>query len=393
MSDLQASIPSTPDICVVGGGAVGLWCAVRAAEKGLSVVLAESDRVGQGASGGILGALMPHQPVNIDAKKAFQLEALLSLETEIRALEEATGAETGYRRSGRLQPLRTAEGRQQALMHAAAAAENWPAKTPAGANLRFDVAEHTGSPFPQAAIPFGVVFDSLSAHVEPRSLVDALRQRAEQLGVVIFEQCAVQSIGADGVLRLGGDMRLAPGHVILAAGVAAFALAEPLVGMRLGRGVKGQAALLQPSEPLSPDMPILFDSGIYVIGHQSGLAAVGSTSENDFGTPDETDALLDTVIDAAAKLYPPLASAQVVERWASVRPKAIGRDPIIGPLPDAPRVILCGGGFKITHGIAHRMADAVLACVAGSGSQVPDAFRVERHLEVARQATVRSGMV
>ena len=118
MGDERPAIPSRPDICVIGGGAAGLWCAIVAAEQGLGTVVTEAGRIGQGASGGILGALMPHQPINMDERKAFQIEALLSLETRIRALEEATGLDTGYWRCGRLQPLRDAGRRDKARRHA-----------------------------------------------------------------------------------------------------------------------------------------------------------------------------------------------------------------------------------------------------------------------------------
>ena len=64
MATHSTSIPATPDVVIIGAGVVGLWCALRAKQRGLSVVVVEKGRIGQGASGGILGALMPHRPVN-----------------------------------------------------------------------------------------------------------------------------------------------------------------------------------------------------------------------------------------------------------------------------------------------------------------------------------------
>lgn len=386
MGDERAAIPSRPDICVIGGGAAGLWCAIVAAEQGLRTVLTEAGHVGQGASGGILGALMPHQPVNMDDKKAFQLEALLSLETRLRAVEEASGIDTGYWRCGRLQPLHDESRRAQARAHAIAAAENWPKATPGGAALRFEVIDRLDLPASIRPAPEGAVFDTLSARVEPRSLVKALAVRARQLGVVIAEECRATQIGADGAVVLDNAQHLQPGHTIIAAGTGSFALAEPLAGgVRLGSDVKGQAALLQPAAPLPRDLPILFDAGTYVISHDTGLAAVGSTTETDFERPQATDGQLDAVLDAAYELCPLLRGAQVVERWAQVRPRASGRDPLVGPLPDAPRVVMCTGGYKITLGIAHRMAAAALAFVTGEGPPTPASFRAEHHLEVAKR--------
>ena len=69
-------------------------------------------RLGAGASGGLLGALMPHMPDRWNAKKQFQFDALVSLEAEIAALEAATGLSAGYSRSGRLMPLAEAASAQ-----------------------------------------------------------------------------------------------------------------------------------------------------------------------------------------------------------------------------------------------------------------------------------------
>ena len=383
MGDERAAIPSRPDICVIGGGAAGLWCAIAAAEQGLVTVVTDAGRLGQGASGGILGALMPHQPVNMDDKKAFQLEALLSLETRIRELEEATGLDTGYWRCGRLQPLRDAGRRDQARLHAIEAAENWPKTTPGGAAVTFGVIDRLDLPAAITPAPEGAIFDTLSARVEPRSLVKALAARARQLGVAIAENCRVTAIEADGTVVLDNAQHLHPGHTIVAAGTGSFALAEPLASAMLGSGVKGQAALLQPVRPMPRDMPILFDAGTYVIAHDTGLAAVGSTSEMVYDAPRTTDGQLDAVIEAAYALCPLLAGAQVVERWAQVRPRPAGRDPVVGPLPGMPRVILCTGGYKITLGIAHRMADAALGFVTGEGPVLPPSFGVAHHLEAA----------
>ena len=51
-----------PDLLIAGAGVAGLWLAVKAARAGLSVTLVERGNPGGGASGGFLGALMPHSP-------------------------------------------------------------------------------------------------------------------------------------------------------------------------------------------------------------------------------------------------------------------------------------------------------------------------------------------
>lgn len=96
---------SSVELLIVGGGIMGLWAAVHAERLGIETLLVDSARLGSGASGGLLGALMPHMPDKWSGKKQFQFDALVALESDIAALEATTGLSAGYRRSGRLIPL------------------------------------------------------------------------------------------------------------------------------------------------------------------------------------------------------------------------------------------------------------------------------------------------
>ena len=372
---------ASPDIVVIGGGVVGLWTAYRAARQGLSVVLLEKRTLGAGASGGLMGALMPHQPTGWNDKKQFQLDALVSLETEIAGLEAYTGLSAGYRCSGRVMPIRHAEKRRQSAAWADASEENWPAP------YRWSVIDNTPDPvlLPQEEMPFGANTDTLSARLDPRALCEALAAGLRDLDVDIRENAGVSAIAPDGVLYLEDSETLSPGHAVLCAGWESFALLDEHFSAPSGQGVKGQAALLRPLQPLDPAAPILYDNGTYVIIHETGDVAVGSTSENEFADPVATDDKLDAVIAAAQALCPTLEGATVLERWAGVRPKAAGREPLAGPLPGFENVSVATGGYKIGVAIAHRMADAVLAQIAGENSDfLPDLFLPENRLRPRR---------
>ncbi len=77
-------------------------------------------------------------------------------------------------------------------------------------------------------------------------------------------------------------------------------------------------------------MPVVFLNGLYIVPHEDGTVAIGSTSEEDFADAFSTDAKLDALMDAAREIVPALSTAEVIERWAGLRPKAIGRDPMVG---------------------------------------------------------------
>jgi glycine/D-amino acid oxidase-like deaminating enzyme len=379
-------LPARPDILVVGAGVVGLWCALKAKQRGLSVVVAERGRIGHCASGGFLGALMPHRATNWTDMKAFQLEALLSLETEVGRLENLTGVTCGYRRAGRLMPVMNEARLKEHRSWQAAAGQMWPKASPSGQPVSWRILEEP--PDPAWVAPGGTAvaysFDTLSARINPRALTRMLCT-ALRPDVPIVEGCPVDPVTSSGTVTMKDGSRLSPGAVIIACGVDTFGLLEPAVGCRLGWGVKGEAVLLRPARSTSPDMPVAYHQGTYIVPHCDGLVAVGSTSETDYENAEATKANAQRLVADAAALYPALRGAAEVERWAGIRPRAAGRRPMVGVLPDAERTIVATGGFKITLGIGHRMAEAAVSFAVGENPPLPGGFDVESHLARVRQ--------
>ncbi len=375
------SIPATPDIVIIGAGVVGLWCAVKAKQRGLSAVVVEKGRIGQGASGGILGALMPHRPVSWEDIQTFQLEALLSLETEVAELEAATGLSCGYSRCGRVMPIDSEEFLAEHEQWQAGSTRFWPAVSRTGQPISWDIRRREPAPAWPALKPGFVAysFDTLSARINPRGLLNALLASV-QPEVVVAENCPVEMTTDTGEVLLEDGTRLSPGRVIVAAGYESFDLLQPALQCELGWGVKGQAVLLRPQGRSFDDMPVIYSRGIYLVAHDDGLVAVGSTSQRDFKNTDVDEAVSQRLVRRAVELCPGLASADIVEQWAGVRPRAAGRDPVVGLMPGAPNTIVATGGFKITLGIAHKMADAALNLATGNACDLPRSFTVEAHI-------------
>jgi glycine oxidase len=387
MATYSTSISATPDVVIIGAGVVGLWCALRAKQRGLSVVVVEKGRIGQGASGGILGALMPHRPVNWTDTQAFQLEALLSLETEVAHLEAATGLSCGYNRCGRVMPIDSEAFLIEHEQWQTGSEEIWPAASPSGNPVSWDVVRGPPDPAWPALKPAFVAysFDTVSARINPRRLLKALAGSV-QPDVTVAENCPVAMISDNGEVLLADGTRLSPGRVILAAGHESFGLLQPALQCELGWGVKGQAVLLRPQDRSFDDMPIIYSSGIYVIAHEDGLVAVGSTSQRNFTDISVDEAVSQKLVQRAADLCPGLTNATIVEQWAGIRPRAAGRDPVVGPLPDTRNIIVASGGFKITLGIAHKMADAALDFATDTACDLPPSFAVEAHVSNARRS-------
>ncbi len=349
-----------PDVIVIGGGIFGLASAFELLSAGLSVTLIDKAEPGSGASGGILGALSPHMPDIWDAKKAFQLKALLAAPEFWLRVEQISGLKTGYGRIGRLMPILSQKGRDLAEMRIGEAETVWPN------GIDWHVLDET-DPNWFGAGPFGAVQETLSARIFPRAACIALTNAIQKLGAMI-QIGEVKAIETGRVTLTEGTTLKAP-TIVLSAANNSF----PLVNFPhdFGSEVKGQAALLSPAKNSGP---LIFADGLYILPHEDGRIAVGSTNERDFSDPHSTDDKLDALITKARAICPALQNSDVTERWANLRPRASLPDPIIGPVPDMPGVFIASGGFKIGFGLAPAIAETVVQLVKGQTPILPERF-------------------
>lgn len=377
------------DLLVAGGGVFGLWVARRAAEAGLKTLLLERRRIGSGASGGVVGALSAHTPDRWNPKKDFQFRALAALEDEIARLEAETGLATGYGRIGRAMPIRKAAFLAQLSERAAGAAAHWREGARRWGYERREDAALSGWLSAEAA-PLGYVADGFAARVAPLAYLQALRAAAAQAGVAVLEgrSFLAWSGGAEGRALLSDGSSVAAGAAALTAGFESFAILKAATGADLGGGTFGQAALFRVA--VEPGRPLLYDDGIYVIPHDDGTVAVGSTDRKVWAAPDAPDPADVGFLERARALCPALAGRAPERLWAGVRPKAWTRDPLVGRLPGAAPVWAATGGFKIGFGIAHRIASALVDRLTGAAdpTPLPESFTVDAHLAAAARRSL-----
>lgn len=370
------------DLLVAGAGIFGLWAAKRGVEAGLRVMVVDPARPGAGASGGVLGALTAHAPDRWNAKKQFQFDALCELPALIAALEAETGLSTGYRRTGRIMPIRNQSYRAQVLARSETATRCWRRSE---TGLVYEARDDDGFAdwLAPAERPSGYVWDSFAARVAPRAYLAALTAWLTPRADLRW---GAGYAGWDGAAVLSDGGRVTAGAVAIAAGIDAFPALADAIGADapLGTGIKGQSALLRlpPGAPPAAALPLIYEDGVYVAGHDDGLVAVSGTSEKDWDDPHSTDPSKDGFLRAARRLCPALAGAALQEWWAGVRPRARRRDPMIGRMPAAAPIYAMAGGYKISFGLAHRCAAALIAEIAGAAERpaLPESFQPEHQL-------------
>ena len=338
------------DVTVRGGGIFGLSIAWACLRRGARVRVVETAAWGAGSSGGLVGALSPHVPEAWNAKKAFQLESLLMAGDWWAAVEAASGLPSGYARLGRLQPLADDRAVEAGRRREGEAASLWQG------SAEWRVIPATGEAWEPQAPSGWLVRDTLSARLSPRLGLAALL-------------AALKASGAELVVGEGDE----EGAVVHATGIAGLAALSQAFGAPLGSGVKGQALSLRFE---ARDRPQLFVDGLHIVPHADGTVAIGSTSETNW-TGDGPDAQLDGLLAKAIAAVPALAGAEVLTRWAGIRPKAASRAPLLGAWPGRPEHFVANGGFKIGFGMAPKVAEVMADLMLEGRDAIPPDFRLD----------------
>ncbi|PHQ66260.1 MAG: FAD-dependent oxidoreductase [Paracoccus sp.] len=340
-------------ITIIGGGILGLSCAWEIARRGAKVRVIEAVRIGAGSSGGNVGALAPHAPEQWNDKKAFQLDSLLFASAFWAEVETVSGLSSGYGRTGRLQPVPDMATAERLKTRITGADTRWPATMP------MRLTDTPGSPLVPYS-PTGIwLEDRLTARLNPCLALAALAGAIRARGGQIVEG---QSARPDA----------STGPALWATGAAGLQMLGDDLGRSVGKGIKGQSALL---DFPAPGAPQVFADGLHIVPHADGTTAVGSTSENDFDHL-APDLMLDDLVARARRICPALAQARIVQRWAGIRPRAKSRAPLLGQWPGRPGHYIANGGFKIGFGMAPGIARLMADLILTGQDRLPDAFRL-----------------
>ena len=312
------------DIVVVGGGVMGTASAWELARSGRRVLVLERSVPGAEASSaaaGILGAQVEaHAPGPL---VGLARESRRLYPAWVRALERATGIDTGYRECGVLKvAFRTAE--LSRLEREVA----WQKPRP---RLLGSRALTQREPALSARLKGGLAFDG-DARIEPRLLFRALHIAAARAGVVFRSGAYVRRVVTEAGRAVG--VALDDGSVIRAAHVlvAAGSWTSLVEGLGIPPGVvvpaRGQIVELETPEPLLKS--VVFGPRAYLVPRDDGRLLVGSTMEFVGYLREVTAAAVRDLLTAAIELVPALGAASMKESWSSFRPYTKDELPLIG---------------------------------------------------------------
>ncbi|MDX2177410.1 MAG: FAD-dependent oxidoreductase [Candidatus Sumerlaeia bacterium] len=308
------------DLLVIGGGVIGLSCALHAADLAPRKRIAVLDRPTNAgvASRAAAGMLAPFAEFAADTPLFRMCLASLDYYPEFLA-RFAPGVSLEGR--GTLLPDDPAEPGRLESRAALAAAHGREARLIEGAALR--ALEPGLAPSVRRAL---LLPERL---VDPRQLHDALRQSALALGVGLLDDTPVEArVEGDrvGELSTFAGASITAREVLLATG-AWSAKAGALFGIDIPMTpVKGQ--VMQFAAGAVPLAHTIHTHGVY-LAPRGGTVIAGATMEEAGFDPSLSTRANRDMAAAAAALWPPLAELDLLDAWTGFRPRTADGQPVI----------------------------------------------------------------
>lgn len=330
-------MPSTFDVLIIGGGAIGSACARELAATGRKVLVIEVGTPMGQAWRAAAGMMAPQ--IEADGTDPMLELGLLARNHYDRlgaALRETTGVDLGIWREG---IARVATDPSDAEVLQAKVTwqrqHHYPCEWLDSQEVRWR--------WPWLGPALGALWAPEDGALDPERLVQALSADAERLGAsTVFDRVIEVTAEGDRISGVVGDRgRYSAPQVVLAAG-AWSKLVQGLPRPVPVEPVRGQMAAL--AWPADMRRAIIYHKDSYVLT-RGNEAILGSTMEYAGFSPEVTSAGVAHIFSSTMALCPGLVRAKVRRSWAGLRPVTPDGLPIIGEEPD-----LSGLWYATGHG-------------------------------------------
>jgi glycine oxidase len=332
----------TPDVIVVGAGAIGMSIAYQLAKAGASVTVFDRGQVGGGATGASAGMIQLNPdrstPTSLYALETESARLFPALAAELR---ERTGVDLGYRPAPLLHLVLHAEEEPLMRAHRAWQADHGIAVSWLDRTAALDL-EPSLNPDVRAALYYPNDHQLL-----PRVLAPALAQAAADLGAVVREGAGVDRLLTEGDRVVGvaiGGEKVHAGEVVIANGAWASSWSETLRTPIPIRPVRGQMVALRTVGTALRHVVSSFEG--YMLTKADGTTYVGTTVEEAGYDARPTAAGIARLLALAPRLIPRLADATFTTAWAGLRPGTADGLPLLGRIPGWQGVTLAAGHFR-----------------------------------------------
>jgi thiazole synthase len=307
----------TSDVIVIGGGVIGLAIAVELKLRGAAVTVL-SREFQQAAAHAAAGMLAPGAEALTGPMLDLCLRSHALYPDWIHKLENISGSSAHYWSCGILAPVFAEPNAAIPDVSPAPVRKIWLDRA----------GMQAAQPGLSQEVSGGWWFPE-EGQVDSRALAQTLRQAAISLGVNLQEGTTVTAVQQQGgqvvCLKTNlGDWQA--GHYVLASGAWSQELLPVPVQPRKGQ----MLAVRLPQASSLLLHRVLYGEAVYIVPRQDGRIVIGATSEDVGFTAGNTPTGLQTLLNAALRLYPGLGDLPIQECWWGFRPATPDELPILG---------------------------------------------------------------
>jgi glycine oxidase len=360
------------DVVVIGGGAIGLASAWSLSRAGHTVTVCDPEPA-RGATRASAGMIAPVSETHFgeEALQRLNLAGADRWPGFAADLEEATGAASGYRRTGSIAVAFDADDKRALdRLHAHQTELGLPVEllSPAACRER--------APLLSSRLRGGLWIEG-DHQADNRRMAQTLLTGLDRSGVTV-ELHAVDAVVTTGDrargVRLHDGRRIDAGAVVLAAGAWSARIdGLPPEAVPPVRPVKGQIIRLRgpARDPVLRTCirGLVRGTHLYCVPRADGRIVVGATQEEMGFDTSVTAEGIHTLLRDTVDLCPGLADLELIETSAGLRPGTPDNGPVVGA-GGLNGLIVATGHFR--HGILLTpiTAEAVVALVGGEA--LPD---------------------
>ncbi|MCB1968819.1 MAG: FAD-binding oxidoreductase [Geminicoccaceae bacterium] len=346
MREGGASVRSSADVIVIGGGLVGMAIAWGLQKRGLVVLVLDEGDVAHRASRGNFGLVwVQGKGVGMPAYAAWTRRSADRWQGLADRLRQETGLDVGYRKVGGLDIALSEDelSERRAKLEAIRDAADADTRVDFEMLDRRQVAELFPDIGPDVA---GGSWTAHDGHASPLLLLRALLAAFRSEGGIYRPETAVHRIEPGFVVH-GGREQYSSGRVVIAAGLGSARLA-PMVGLDVA--VRPQRGQVLVTERLSPRLGY---PTVCVRQTVEGTIQIGDSHE-EVGSDDRTTPfVLRDIARRAVRTFPFLGQARIVRSWGALRVMSPDGFPIYQQSPDLPGAFSASCHSGVTLAAAH----------------------------------------
>ncbi|MBD3162921.1 MAG: glycine oxidase ThiO [Candidatus Latescibacteria bacterium] len=319
------------ELVVVGGGVIGLSVAYEARRRGLTTVVLERDRPGEGATRAAGGMLGPIAEADVEPPELveFGRESLRRYPDFVARVEEASGESVGFREEGTLLVALNRDQEEEIEHFEETLAERGLGTARLGSEEIRRLEPHLS---PRVLSGLHLEEDR---RVDPRALARALAAALRASGARVESDAKVVEVLEEGGRTDGvryrlpglGRLKLRAPRVVLAAGAWSWSgihVPVPDPGLR---PVKGQLVMLRGPELLRH---VVRTPDAYFVPQPGGDLLLGATAEEmGFDLRPTAGATFD-LLRAGREALPGIYDLEILRTAVGLRPVVDDHLPLIG---------------------------------------------------------------